>query len=53
MRVISLPSFEPDNLWLSFNAGNLKKMKRNSEPSKKQDVKARTRMLRSNVRISI
>jgi hypothetical protein len=48
-----LPSVEPESLWLSFRAGNLKKMKRNSEPSKKHDVKARMRMLRSGVRYQL
>lgn len=38
------PSFAPASLCDSFSAGNLKKMNRNNEPSKKHDTKARTRM---------
>jgi len=34
-------------LWLSFRAGNLKKMNKKSDPSKKPDTRARMRMLRS------
>ena len=37
-------SFEPASLCDSFNAGNLKKINRNSEPSKKHDTKASTSM---------
>ena len=42
-----LPSVEPDSWWLSFNAGNLKKMNKKSDPSKKPDTSARIIMLRS------
>jgi hypothetical protein len=39
-----LPVVDPESSWHSFNAGNLKKMNRNSVPSKKHEVNARVRM---------
>lgn len=50
MRPKGRESGEPSgelSAWLSFRAGNLKKMKRKREPSKKQEVRAKTRMRRS------
>ena len=43
----NVPPVVPDISWQSLSAGNLKKMKRNREPSKKQDVNARVKMLLS------
>ena len=52
-KLKSIPSFAPASLCDNFNAGNLKKMNRNKEPSKKHDTRARTSMFVSAKRQSI
>jgi hypothetical protein len=45
-----VPSVEPASLCESLSAGNLKKINKNREPSKKQDVSASTSIFESGKR---
>lgn len=41
------PDFDPDSSWHCLSAGNLKKMNKKRDPSKKHDVSAKVRMFLS------